>query len=342
MAQLRLGSVLGETSLEGYQRAVLPRLFEFPADHGPHPGYRSEWWYLTLNLTDGQGDDFGVQFTVFRQAVTPEAVSANPWQSNQIYLAHLALTDVASGRHQEFERMARGHPALAGAQAAPFAVWLEDWVLKESEAGHWQLNVKAGELDLTLALQSEKSPLLQGDSGLSRKGLEQASYYYSLPRLAVDGVLQLAGRDHQVTGYGWFDREWSTSVLGQDQVGWDWFALQFNDDTEFMGFQLRRVDGARDGFDAAVRVAADGAARKLGPEQFSLKPLRYWIDEEGVEWPVEWQLELADENWRVVAAIDDQRMDTLLVYWEGLVYVYDRQQRQIGRGYMELTGYHND
>jgi predicted secreted hydrolase len=146
-----------------------------------------------------------------------------------------------------------------------------------------------------------------------------------------------------VTGTGWLDREWSTSVLSSRQQGWDWFGLQLQGSEELMVFQLRRDDGRRDPFDQGLWVAPDGSAVPLGREDFSLHPLRYWHDEHGVSWPVAWQLDLrlpqGSRQYRVEAELDDQRMDTLLTYWEGLVRVLDAQGRAVGRGYMELTGY---
>lgn len=347
LAPLRIGSVLGETALEGYQRAEQVRSFSFPEDHGAHRQFRSEWWYLTLTLSDAAGRDYGVQFTIFRQALAPAPTTDNPWQSEQVYLGHLAVTDVAAGQHREFERFARAHPQLAGARAEPFAVWLDGWRLAaaaddDAEAGSWRLTAQAAEVALDLRL-SEPAPLLfQGERGLSRKGPGQASYYFSIPGFAVSGSLILGGVEHTVSGGGWFDREWSTSVLSGDQLGWDWFALRLDSGASFMAFQLRRKDGARDLYDYAVRVSADGDSQQFRPDQFQLQPVRFWQDSTGTRWPVEWSITVAGEQWRVVAALDDQRMDTSLVYWEGLVYVYDQRQRRIGRGYMELTGYSDE
>lgn len=342
LAPLRIGSVLGETALEGYQRAEQVRAFSFPEDHGVHPGFRSEWWYLTLTLSDGAGRDYGVQFTIFRQALAPAPTTDNPWQSEQVYLGHLAVTDVAAGQHREFERFARAHPQLAGARAEPFAVWLEGWRLAADDTGAWRLTAQAAEISLDLRLSELEPMLFQGDQGLSRKGPGQASYYFSIPGFVVDGSLTLDGVEHMVSGGGWFDREWSTSVLSGDQQGWDWFALRLDSGAGFMAFQLRRKDGARDLYDYAVKVSADGGSQQFPPDQFQLEPQRFWRDSTGTRWPVEWSITVAGEQWRVVAALDDQRMDTSLVYWEGLVYVYDQRQRRIGRGYMELTGYSDE
>jgi predicted secreted hydrolase len=339
---LRIGSVLGETDVEGFARADLVRDFVFPADHGAHPDYRSEWWYLTLTLSDAAGNDYGVQFTIFRQALAVNPDAVNPWSNPQVYLGHLAVTDVSAGSHREFERFARGHPELAGAQAQPFAVWLDGWRLAQTEDGVWLLTAKADDVSLRLRLSHPASVLAQGDSGLSRKGPEQASYYFSIPGFQVDGTLRLQGEDHQVSGGGWYDREWSTSVLSEGQTGWDWFALRFDSGASMMAFQLRRSDGELDPYNYAVSVAADGSSRQFAADEFTLQPQRYWQDPEGTRWPVAWSINMGEERLRIVAALDDQRMDTSIVYWEGLVYVYDQRQQRIGQGYMELTGYFDE
>lgn len=340
--QLRLESVLGATEADGFARADVVRPFEFPDDHGPHEDFRSEWWYLTVNLRDADGAAFGVQFTAFRQATAPPGGPAEDWATRQVYLAHLAVTDVAGRRHQSHERLARGHPRLAGARADPFAVWVDGWRLAAVAEGFapLRLEARARETVVDLVLEPVKPLVLQGDRGLSAKGPGQASYYYSLPRLSASGALELDGVRHAVQGFAWFDREWSTSLLSAGQIGWDWFGLQFDDGEELMAFRLRRDDGTRDPYDHGSWIARDGRARHLGPADFELVPLRYWRDRAGVRWPVEWEIRLADRApLRVVAALDDQRMDTLLVYWEGLVRVLDERGRRIGAGYMELTGY---
>ena len=348
--QLRLGGVLGEgfqgeegfQDEEGFQRAdrVLP--FEFPRDHGAHPNFRSEWWYLTLILTSSDGDEFGAQFTLFRQALRagPDKPD-NRWQTPQIYLAHFALTDVARNAHRAHERIARGHPQLAGSTAQPLRVWLEDWVLGQvdSQPDTWLLSVSAEGDALEVELDVSVPVVLQGDRGLSAKGPQQASYYYSMPGMPVRGTLTSAGRSHQVSGSAWLDREWSTSVLGTAQVGWDWFALEFVDGRKLMVFQLRRRDGSRDLYDQGILIDADGASRALGADDFELTPRRFWTDAWGVAWPIEWQLSIGSEELHVAAAVDDQRMPTAITYWEGLVDVFEPDGAGVGRGYLELTGY---
>lgn len=341
LEQLRLGAVLGPGGEENFLRAQSPRAFQFPADHGAHPGYRSEWWYLTAMLEDEHGAEFGIQFTVFRQALGMTEENANPWRSPQIYMAHAALTAVDAQAHWEDQRFSRGHPRLAGATGTPFAVWVDGWELTGQGGGfeRQSLSVAAAEFAMELQLEVIKGPVLQGDAGLSAKGPEQASYYYSVPRLQATGLLTAAGVTHQVKGSAWLDREWSTSVLSAEQQGWDWFALHFDDMTELMAFRLRRRDGARDSHDHGLAVAADNTTRVLSSADFALRPLRYWRDDSGVRWPVEWTLQVGTQSWRVEAALEDQRMDTALVYWEGLVRVFDDNGARVGSGYMELTGY---
>ncbi len=341
-AQLRLGSVLGETSVEGFQRAEAPRRFVFPQDHGPHPGFRSEWWYLTAVLADPEGSDFGVQFTLFRQALGPDGASAdNRWQTPQVYLAHFAVTDGTGGDHRAAERYARGHPDLAGVQTEPFALWLEDWRLEET-GGAWQLSASMEDVSVALSFEVPAPIVLQGaaaEPGLSRKGPGQASYYYSMPRIPAAGQITIDGRVSPVSGYGWLDREWSTSVLSGGQVGWDWFALQLDDGRSLMVFQLRRRDGGRDPYDQGMLIEPDGEGRHLTTADFRLEPDRFWRDDADTLWPVGWSLQLGEEELRLVAVLDDQLMDTSVRYWEGMVAVLNEAGERTGSGYMELTGY---
>lgn len=344
-SQLRLGAVLGEVEDDGFARADGPWQFRFPRDHGPHPEFRSEWWYLTANLRDANGDEFGVQFTLFRQALRPLPRIGGPWDASQIFLGHLALTDVAAGVHREAERLARAHPRLAGVTAAPFRAWIDGWSLAASGEGLEGLSLAAVTPDFEVALRFDpvKPIVLQGDAGLSAKGPGQASYYYSVPRLAAAGRIRQGSSVIEVTGTGWLDREWSTSILSDVQEGWDWFALQLASGEDLMVFQLRRRDGERDPYDQGLWVDAAGASQHLAAGDFTLQPLRTWRDERGTAWPVAWALTLTGpggpRRLRVEAALDDQRMDTLLTYWEGLVWVFDEAGRRVGTGYLEMTGY---
>lgn len=355
--QPALEGVLGRSDDAGFARADAPRRFEFPADHGAHPDFRSEWWYLTASLSplpspaSGAGSalpapaEFGVQFTLFRQALRAEPLLGGPWDASQLYLAHLAVTDVAGARHHHAERMGRGHPRLAGVRAEPFAAWLDGWQL--AAAGDvldgLALSADTRDFGVHLGLEPEKPIALQGDRGLSAKGPGQASYYYSITRLAARGEVRVGDRTVPVGGRAWFDREWSTSVLGAHQSGWDWFALHLDSGEDLMLFQLRRRDGRRDRFDQGLWVAADGSTRLLTHGDFVLEALDRWRDDTGTAWPVAWRMQVDSPAGRrrlvVRAALRDQRMDTLITYWEGLVRVEDESGRPVGNGYMELTGY---
>ena len=348
---LELQAVLSGS--EGYARALHPMAFRFPRDHASHDDYRSEWWYLTANLHDESGRRWGVQFTVFRQAIVPpaaidvstrtESPTDSRWRTGQLYLAHFALTDAGARQHQAFERAGRGAMGLAGTEARPFRVWVDGWSL-ESEGETFmplRLDVRTpGGLNLVLNLNATKPMVLQGDAGFSTKGDEpgNASYYYAFTRLEAAGTLERDGESVALTGTAWMDREWSTSVLGPEHAGWDWFSLQLSDGQELMVYRLRRRDGTRDPYDAGTWVDLDGSSAHLETGDFQLTPLDFWIDERGVGWPVRWQLVLAGRGLtlEIEPVMSDQLMRTTLRYWEGAVNVSGSLR---GVGYMELTGY---
>ena len=266
----------------GFARAEGPQPLGFPADHGPHDDFQTEWWYYTGNLTAETGEHFGYQLTFFRRALTPpdqRSARDSTWAADQVYMAHFALTDVSGGKHYSFEKLARGAAGLAGAKAEPFRVWLEDWSVAGSSVNQTRLRASALNLDLNLNLSLDlnladlKGPILQGDRGYSRKGPEpgNASYYVSLPRVATTGVITVNDKPFTVDGLSWMDHEWSTSALGAEQAGWDWFSIQLDDNTELMLFQLRRADGTVDAFSSGTLIAADGSTRQLGPGDFSIE-----------------------------------------------------------------------
>jgi predicted secreted hydrolase len=367
VAGLRLNNILGEPDAQGFARAEQARDFVFPEDHGPHTRYRSEWWYLTAVLEDEKGNDYGVQFTLFRQALSPYPTGEGPWHTAQAYLGHLAVTDISSGTHFEAERFARGHPELAGVSTGKhFRAMIEDWTLEGAADGKLDLTLSAGALsygepnrfNIELQVRQTGPIVLQGKRGLSEKGPGSASYYYSIPRLQLDGTLRLGDRTVKVKGLGWLDREWSTSVLGEALAGWDWFSLQLNDQRSIMAFRLRRYDGIRDNYDHGLLVDhqqlenqsivghGDRGVELLDREDFSLIPNRFYQDSRGINWPVSWTLnianDIADEQFTINALLDQQTVDLSIRYWEGLVEVLDPEGNRLGLGYMELTGYERD
>ena len=338
-----LRAALGGGAGEGFAKAEAPMPLRFPQDHGAHPMFRSEWWYVNAVLRSAGGREFGVQFTLFRQGLEPRreqpvATGADAWRSGQVFMGHIALSDLGAQRHWHAERATRGHPALAGVTAAPFAAHIEGWRLASNGADFLPLRLQAEAEDFgfDLVLAGPAPIVAQGEGGLSRKGPENASYYYSIPRMDASGQVVVRGVDHDVRGDAWLDHEWSTSVLAADYAGWDWMALRLDDGRDLMVFQMRRRDGARSAYDAGAVVDSTGQAKVLAAGDFSLQPLRRWR-----EWPVAWRLALDEEAepWQVRAAFADQLMETSVRYWEGVALVENASGERIGIGYLEMTGH---
>jgi len=330
----------------GHARAFEPRPLRFPRDHGPHPAFQTEWWYLTGNLEDAAGRRFGFQLTLFRFALAPGAPSrASAFATRQAWMGHFAVTDAAAGRFHAFERFARGAAGLAGAEARPFRVWLEDWRIESREPSRFlPLRVRAARqgvaLDLTLG--PGRGPVLQGDRGLSRKSAApgNASYYYSYTRLPAAGELHTPAGRFAVHGRAWLDREWSTSALAPDQAGWDWFALQLDDGRDLMFYRLRDRDGGMHPFSAGILAGpGDGPPRRLGPAQVRLAPERHWTSPSGARYPVAWRLQAPGLDLAVRPLLDAQEHVGRFRYWEGAVTVSGRDGALAGRGFLEMTGY---
>jgi predicted secreted hydrolase len=351
-ASLAVSAALGSGDLAGFARATAPRPFSFPADLGPHPEFRTEWWYYTGNLETAAGRHFGFQLTFFRTALAPPAPRvaerASAWAASQLYLAHFAVTDTAGRRFHAWSRLGREALGLAGARPAPFRVWLEDWSAESAAPGGLPVRLRAAEGDVAidLVLASEKPVALQGDRGLSRKGPEpgNASYYYSRSRMSARGTVSAGGEPLPVTGLAWMDREWSTSALGADLVGWDWLALQLDDGRDVMVYRLRRRDGSADAYSAGALIAADGATRPLAAADVTLAVLDRWASPRSrVRYPSRWRLAIpgAALSLEITPRLADQELIVGTRYWEGAVRVEGTADgRPIGgRGYVELVGY---
>ncbi len=333
---------------EGYQKAIEPHEFSFPADHGPHPDFKTEWWYFTGHLEAAEGRRFGFQLTFFRQAIQPEMPErSSTWATRQLYLAHFALSDIDGGGFHAFERLSRGAAGLAGAGGRAFRVWLEDWSVESigDETFPVRLRASDGEVSLELTLENEKPPVFHGEDGLSRKGAApgNASYYYSLTRLASTGRLTLDGRDMPVSGSSWLDREWSTSVLADNQVGWDWFSMQLDDRRELMVFQLRLDDGGIDPISHGSLVSADGSTRALELADYHIEVTDTWRSPHGAVYPAGWRLTVPSEQLQLELEplLADQELDVSFRYWEGAVGARGSAAGQpvAGHGYVELVGY---
>lgn len=456
-ARWQLAEALREEGGEGFARADGPRDFAFPADHGPHPDFRLEWWYFTGNLEGADGRRFGYQLTFFRRALAPpddeeaapaaeegervvapgpggegadgggeraggetaaggeatlpgeEAITESAWRTRQVYLAHFAVTDAAERRFHAFEELARGAAGLAGAKAEPFAVWVGGWRAtsaagepstgaggaaagrraagggapgrgaaelsspppSDPAAGRRAADFRAPPSDpaadraaggvfplrlaaaaegvaIDLLLATAKPPVLQGDRGLSVKGpgAGNASYYYSLTRLPTRGTVTLDGERFAVTGLSWLDREWSTTLLGPGERGWDWLALQLDDGRELTGWRIRRPGSPPDRLDSLTLIEPDGTPRRLDPARHRLLASSPWTSPAGTRYrsaryPTAWRLTGPDLDLALAALLPDQELTLSFRYWEGAVTARGTVggTAVAGRGYVEMTGY---
>lgn len=349
---ISLSKAMGDAGGENFSKAEEVRRFTFPEDHGPHPDFRTEWWYFTGNLKTSDGKEFGYQFTIFRTSLTkekPERIS--DWNSNQIYMSHFAVTDISGEKFFFDERFSRDGNRLAGASAKPFRVWLEDWEITETGGETLfdlpQIRIKAvsENAGIDLMLKAAKNYVLQGDSGLSRKGggTGNASYYYSYTDLATEGKVTVRGESYSVSGKSWMDREWSTSALSNDQAGWDWFALQLDGGTELMYYQMRKTDGSPDVYSKGIVVFGDGTSKLISRSDAELEVTDSWKSSSGVSYPSGWMLRIPslDAALKITPSVKDQMLDVSVKYWEGAVRVEGllRGADIKGRGYVELTGY---
>jgi predicted secreted hydrolase len=344
------GSLLALPAAQGnYARADAPRQLIFPKDMGPHPDFQTEWWYYTGNLSTSAGRQFGFELTFFRRALaSPDELArrSSDWATSQVYLAHFTLTDAAAGQFHAFERYERGVAGLAGAQAEPYQVWLQDWSVSQAAPGRYLLHAAQAGLQLDLQLNDLKGPILEGDHGLSQKGPQvgNASYYYSQTHLVTDGTITVNGQAFHVSGLSWMDHEFSTSALGPDQVGWDWFSVQLADGSELMLYNIRQKDGRADPFSNGTIIHPDGTTRQLKAGDFKIQVNSTWKSpHSGGTYPAAWTVTIPSENLtlQIKPLIPDQELNLSIIYWEGAVQINGEKNgvKINGKGYVELTGY---
>lgn len=317
---------------EGFADPLPGVSLTFPVDHGPHPGYRIEWWYLTANLTTADGTPFGLQWTLFRTALAP--MRTEGWNSPQLWMGHAAVT--TPNQHFVTERLARDGIGQAGVAAAPFEAWIDDWSLIGPDFNILQMTASGPDFAYDVALTAQGPLVFHGDNGFSVKSGEgQASYYYSQPFFALDGVLILPEGEVAITGNAWLDREWSSAPLSENQTGWDWFSLSFDDGSKLMGFRVREGDAA--GFTYASWIEPDGRLTPYENGAFHADPLEE-STVAGRMIPTRWQVTLPARGVDVtVSAINTQAwMEVSIPYWEGPVSVTGSHA---GVGYLEMTGY---
>lgn len=324
---------------DGFAAVVPGRALSFPADHGPHPDYRIEWWYLTANLTDTTGNAYGAQWTLFRQAMAAGA-QGDGWATPQIWMGHAAVTSATA--HHSTESFARGGVGQAGVTATPFRAWIDAWEMKGfdgfDDARISPLDVTASSSDFAyrLRLDAQQPLVLQGDAGYSRKSERgQASYYYSQPYFTATGTLTIDGKAIAVSGRAWMDREYSSQPLASDQTGWDWFSLHLPDNVKLMLFRLRQKDGAN--YFSGNWITADGKSEQLASDMIAMTPMAT-TDISGRKLPTSWRVAIASRGLAIetVPLNSQSWMATSFAYWEGPVSFTGTHQ---GVGYLEMTGY---
>lgn len=349
-AQASLLPLLADENTAGFARATEPNAIQFPRDFGPHPDYQTEWWYYTGILETENGRLFGYQFTIFRRALTPQSPISSPqtsnWRTNQTYLAHFAIADIANSAFYPHERFSRGAAGLAGAQAAPYRVWLQNWVIEETAPGQVRLLAQADDVGLDITLSQTLPPILHGSGGLSPKGPERgnASYYYSQVQQASQGIVRIGSQRYPVTGLSWKDHEYSTSALSANATGWDWFSLQFDNGAALMLFQIRRTDGTLEPTSSGTYIHPDGTTTPLTYTDWTLTVTDTWTSPDtGATYPAGWELTIPTLNLALTGAplMPNQELILSTTYWEGASAFSGTFNNQpiTARGYIEMTGY---
>jgi len=335
------------TAENAFAKADKPRAFAFPRDHGAHPEYQTEWWYYTGHLRTAEGRAFGLQVTFFRRALVADAPArTSNWGAKDIYMAHFCISDLQSGTFYQSERVARGAADLAGASLDGHDVHLLDWSIAPHETGvKMQLADVEAEMGIDLVATEPAVVVLHGESpGLSLKGGPgQASYYYSLPRFPARGQLTVGDRTFEVNGDLWMDHEFGSNQLGPEQQGWDWFALQLDDGSAVMLFQIRPTDPTGNTVLSGTWIAPDGTSTLLSASDIRLAGRSLWTSpNSGGQYPQEWRIAIPrfGVEATVTSRMPNQELHTEgstgITYWEGAVSV---SGSHTGEGYLEMTGY---
>src|SRR5216684_2758417 len=322
------------TALPGYR-------YEFPRDHFNHPDFQTEWWYYTGNLQSLDGRRFGFELTFFRQAVSRDPTKVAAWDMQDLYLAHLALTDLDGGKFYHAERASRSGPGIASVNESLGRIWNGNWQI-QWRGGDQELNAVDERFQLHLTLHSEKLPVIHGETGISQKAEApgHASHYISLTRLATSGVIALGNKSFEVSGTSWMDHEFFTHPLASGQTGWDWLSLQLEDRTEVMLFNIRRKDGSIDPYSAGTYVDAKGRSTHLHSTDFALQPAgEIWTSPlTGARYPTHWRVAIPKLSieLEVKTSLASQELagKSAFVpnYWEGAIVLSGRRNQQPLRG----------
>jgi predicted secreted hydrolase len=324
---------------QGFAPVTPGKTFAFPADHGPHPDYRIEWWYVTANLTDSAGVAYGAQWTLFRQAMTPGAQQEG-WANQQIWMGHAAVT--RADTHRYSEAFARGGVGQAGVETKPFRAWIDSWEMRGSDRmreetiAPLELNASGTDFSYTLRLDADRPLVLQGAAGYSKKSERgQASYYFSQPYFKAAGSIAIDDKPHAVTGLAWMDREWSSQPLASDQTGWDWLSLHLTAGEKLMLYRLRQKDGHNDLY--GNWIEPDGRSIEIASTDNSMTPTAL-TEIEGRKIPTAWRIAIPSRSLTIECVPLNPRswMGTSFPYWEGPISFKGSHS---GLGYLEMTGY---
>jgi predicted secreted hydrolase len=336
-----------ETDAQGWSLAVPGYQITFPQDHRAHYDFRTEWWYFTGNLKEKNGRELGYELTFFRYGFRPpgnRAPVSSRFVMDDLKFAHFAVTDISGKKFYYDSRVSRGAFGEAGFGNGKRLAWIDDWELSFGPGFH--LRAATANYALDLELNPVKPPVLQGENGLSQKaaGEGKASYYYSITRLVSSGSIRIGNENYQVTGNSWFDREWATNELAENQVGWNWFAIQLTDGSDLMLYQMRLKGGGIDPHSCGKWIGADGSIIDLGVNDFELASTKSWHSPSSkANYPVKWELRIPKLQLELMISprLENQELNLSSVYWEGAIKLRGERQNQAidGVGYLELTGY---
>jgi predicted secreted hydrolase len=326
-------------SSSGFAPVVPGKTFAFPADHGPHPDYRIEWWYVTANLADANGAAYGAQWTLFRQAMQPGAQQEG-WANQQVWMGHAAVT--RADTHRYSETFARGGVGQAGVEAKPFLGWIDAWEMRglapmrDNMIAPLELNASGADFSYALRLDADSPLVLQGDAGYSKKSERgQASYYFSQPYFKAAGSITIGDKPLDVTGQAWMDREWSSQPLASDQTGWDWFSMHLSEREKLMLFRLRQTDGKN--YASGNWILPDGKIEQIASDEIEMTP-KTLVGIEGRKIPVGWRIAIPRRALAIECVPLNAKswMGTSFPYWEGPISFGGSHS---GVGYLEMTGY---
>ena len=332
-----------QVALPGYQ-------YEFPRDHFNHEAFQTEWWYYTGNLKATDGHRYGFELTFFRQGVDRDSSKNRIWDVQDIYLAHLALSDLDGQHFYHEQRLNRAGPGIAGVSEEEKRIWNGNWQIQWT-GEEQQLSAPVEEFKLNFVMHAEKQPVIHGENGVSQKaeGAGHASHYISLTRLATKGSVEIAGKKVDVAGTAWMDHEFFTHELAMGQMGWDWFSMQLEDNTELMLYHFRRKDGTIDPYSAGTYVDSNGAKTQLKGNDFVLTAVgKKWLSPEThATYPIEWRIAIPRLGIELKATtlLDNQELaeKTKIApsYWEGSIQLEGKKNGVAakGVGYLEMTGY---